>query len=198
MNFKHLLATLLGAAAFAAVSADSAQAAVLTSTNAAPGTVATDFSSAGLVAFNLDLAQLRNTTLTFTLEAADLAGPTLAFNALVSNLSGAGFSRFGFHVDGISFSGAQGSVTPLFTGVASVTAGAQAVDVAFTGPEYAELHFGNPLAENGKLDWSFSTAGLQAGDTFSVTSAVPEPGNVALVLAGLGVIAAVRRRGTRA
>lgn len=190
---KKLLVTLAGAAAFAG----SANAAILSGTHAAPGNVVTDWSAGGLVSFDLDLAQLRNTTLTFTLEAADLAGPTLDFNALVRNLSGAGLSSFGFRVDGIAFSGAQGSVTPAFGTVASITAQDKFVNVGFGAPEYAELHFGNPLGDSGRFNWSFSTAGLQAGDTFTITSAVPEPSNVALMLAGLGVFALVRRRRQR-
>lgn len=193
MNMKNLLIALVGAAAFAG----SANAAVLTSFNAAPGNVVTDYSSDGLVAFNLDLAQLRNTTLTFTLQQADLAGPTLSFNAVLANLSGAGIPSFGFRLDGISFAGAQGSVTPQFSSVSSLAATATSVDVNLAAPEYAELHFGNPFLENGKLDWSFSTAGLQAGDTFTITSAVPEPSNVALMLAGLGVFGLLRRRARR-
>jgi hypothetical protein len=185
--------TLLGALALS-IATGAAHGAVLTTSHTAAGNVVTDYSSAGLVSFDLDLAQLRNSTLTFTLEAADLAAPTLSFNALVRNLSGAGLHSFGFQLQGISFAGDEGSVTPAFGSVSNLIADSTGVRVDFGAPEYAELHFGNPTSAAGKFDWTFSTAGLQAGDTFTITSAVPEPGNVALMLAGLGVFGLMRRR----
>lgn len=191
MNIKHTLATLLGAIAFAG----SAHAASLTSSVVAPNNIVEDYSTDGLIAFNLDLEQLAGTSLTFTLDAADLAGPTVGFNALIKNLAdGQPLSYFGFWVSGAAFSPVQGSVTPQFGSLGSVKAGAKSVELLFDQPEYAELHFGNPLVQDGKLDWSFSTAGLKAGDTITITSAVPEPGSVAMLLAGLGLVGFAARR----
>jgi hypothetical protein len=153
-----------------------------------------DFSGAGSVAFNLDLRDFSSTTLHFVLEADDLQGP-LSFDALVRNLAGADLNRFSFSLQGIRFAGA-GSVTPSFGSVASIDAGATAAAIDFATPEYAEFQFGDVFGLVGQSDWLLDTAGLQAGDRFSVTATVPEPSTAALVLPMLclGLMAAARRR----
>ena len=152
-----------------------------------------DFSGAGSVAFNLDLHDFSSTTLNFVLEADDLQGP-LGFDALVRNLAGADLNRFTFSLQGIRFAGA-GSVTPSFGSLASVDAGATAAVIDFATPEYAEFQFGDVFGAAGQ-DWLLDTAGLQAGDRFSITATVPEPSTAALVLPMLcmGLMAAARRR----
>jgi hypothetical protein len=127
-------------------------------------------------------------------EAADLANPFISFNALVRNLSGTALNGFGLYLGGIEFGGADGSVTPAFGTIGTITRTGSQLAIAFSAPEYAELHIGNPVLEAGKFDWRLSTAGLAVGDRFVITSAVPEPGNLALMLAGLGAFAFMRRR----
>jgi hypothetical protein len=172
----------------------SAQAVVLSGASGANPTA--DYSGAGTVAFDLDLASFAPTTLRFVLEEADLAGP-LNFNALVRNLSGAALDRFTFTLQGIAFAGA-GSVTPAFGAIGAVDYGAQGASIAFAAPEWAEFQFGNPFALEGRSDWLLATAGLRAGDSFSITATVPEPSTAALLLPALcmlGWTAARRRRG---
>jgi len=184
-----LFAALAAALAFSLP----AHAVVLTGTSG--GNATADYSGAGTVAFDLDLASFTPTTFSFVLEEADLAGP-LNFNALVRNLSGAALNQFGFTLQGIAFAGA-GSVTPAFGMLKQVSHGAQFASVAFAAPEWAEFQFGNPFGADGKSDWLLATAGLRAGDSFSITAQVPEPSTAALMvpaLCMLGLAMARRRR----
>jgi hypothetical protein len=189
---------LMGAFALAAALAlPQSQAAILTATS---GTnTVTDYSGAGLAAFDLDLATFTPTTFSFVLEAGDLAGP-LAFNALVRNLAGTALDEFSFSLNGIAFF-AAGSVTPAFGTVGSTTSGAHTANVVFSAPEWAEFQFGNALGVPGATDWLLDTRGLRAGDTFTITAAtaaaaeVPEPSSALLAMTALlGMAAAYRRK----
>jgi hypothetical protein len=178
MQSKHAIA-------FAAALAYSGagHAAVLTTSSGAAGNTVADYSAPGQVSFDLDLARLAPTRLEFTVEAGDLLGP-LSMNAIVRNLSGAALTGFDFRLDGIGFAQA-GSVTPTFGTLGQVGYGSGYASIGFGTPEWAEFHFGNPLAGNGAADWLLSTEGLRAGDTFSITAEVPEPSTAALMLSAL-------------
>jgi hypothetical protein len=186
------LALFLAALALSA----SSQAAVLLGTGGSPNPSA-DYSAPGLVSFDLDLKNFAPTTFSFVLEQDDLLGP-LSFNALVRNLSGSALTHFSFNLQGIGFAQA-GSVSPTFgkLGQAAIGANGHSAGVDFSAPEWAEFHFGNPLGVAGNTDWLLSTEGLRAGDTFSITAAVPEPSSAALMLAALcsaGLVARRRRQ----
>lgn len=184
------LTKLLGGLA-ALVLSVSAQAALLTGTMGS--NTVTDYSSAGVVSFDLDLQDFSATTLGFVLEQGDLAGP-LSFNALVRNLAGAGLDRLTFSLQGVRFAGA-GSVTPAFGTLGTVQAGEFAAAINFATPEYAEFQFGNVLG--GGQDWLLDTAGLRVGDAFTITASVPEPSTTMLMLPMLclaGLMAARRRQ----
>ena len=190
--------TLIGAFALAAALAlPQSQAAILTGTTGS--NTVTDYSGAGLASFDLDLATFTPTTFSFVLEAGDLAGP-LAFNALVRNLAGTALDEFSFSLNGIAFY-AAGSVTPAFGTVGATTSGAHTASVVFDAPEWAEFQFGNPLGVPGAADWLLDTAGLRAGDTFTITAAtaaaaeVPEPSSALLAMTALlGMTAAYKRK----
>jgi len=197
---KQLIGTLALAAALALPQA--AQAAVLTGTSGPAANTVADYSGAGLASFDLDLTTFAPTTFSFRLEDADLAGP-LAFNALVRNVAGAALNEFSVALNGIAFL-AAGSVTPAYGTVGAVDHGARTANVAFSAPEWAEFQFGNALGTPGAANWLLDTAGLRAGDTFTITAAmaraaeVPEPSSAVLVmsaLALLGLTAAKRKRG---
>jgi hypothetical protein len=172
-----------------------AQATVLTGTSGVAANTVTDYSAPGLVAFDLDLGTLSGARLNFVLEEADLLGP-LSMNAIIRNLTGTGITRFTFSLEGITFA-AAGSVTPTFGTLGNVGVSSTLADIRFSAPEYAEFHFGNPLAAAGATDWLLSTAGMRAGDAFSITASVPEPSSFALMLPALcmlSLFAAARRR----
>lgn len=155
----------------------------------------TDYSTAGAVSFDLDVRNFSRTTFSFVLEAGDLGGP-LRFDALVRNLSGAGLERFTFGLQGIRFA-APGSVTPSFGTVGKIDAHAHAAGIGFATPEWAEFQFGDVFDAAGNGDWLLDTAGLRAGDRFTITASIPEPSTGALVLpmlCMLGMMAARRRK----
>jgi len=190
---------LMGAFALAAALAlpQLSHAAILTGTTGS--NTVTDYSGAGLAAFDLDLATFTPTTFSFVLEDGDLAGP-LAFNALVRNLAGTALDTFSVSLNGIAFF-AAGSVTPAFGTVGATTWGAHTANVAFSAPEWAEFQFGNALGVPGASDWLLDTQGLRAGDTFTITAAtvaaaeVPEPSTALLAMTALlGMTAAYKRK----
>lgn len=185
MNFAK---SLILAAALALCGAG--QAAVLVGSTGS--NAVTDYGSAGMAAFNLDLEDLSSTRLVFRLEDGDLLGP-LSLNAIVANLSGNALSRFNIGLEGITFAQA-GSVTPTFGSLGSVNSDASSVSIGFDTPEWAEFHFGNPLADTGAADWLLSTAGLRAGDTFAITAEVPEPSSMALMALCLSGLLVMRRK----
>ena len=195
---NKLFAALALAAALALP--QGAQAAILAGHTGPAANTVTDYSGAGLVAVDLDLATFAPTTFSFVLEDADLAGP-LAFNALVRNLAGTALDEFSFVVDGIAFF-AAGSVTPAFGTVGATTFGAHTANIAFGAPEWAEFQFGNALGLPGAADWLLATNGLRAGATFTITAAtaraaeVPEPSAALLVMSALSLLGltSIRRK----
>lgn len=158
-------------------------------------TVAADYSSNGLLSFDLDLANGAPAVLTWRLDEDDLLAP-IGLNAVIRNYTGVGLQGLTLTLDRGSF-GSVGSVTRLFSGEASsVTGSGGTRTVTFSSEEFLDVELGNALGGAGKTDWTLAQAGLQAGDRISLTvSAVPEPEQYALLLAGLAAIGlAVRRR----
>lgn len=191
MKFVKLLVAALAALALS----NGSNAAVLLNTTGASANVATDYSAPGLASFNLDLNSFGNTTLNFRLEDADLLGP-LSLSAMVMNLTGVPVSQFSFQLQGISFA-AAGSVTPTFGTLGNVVFDSDSVGISFAGAEPAEFHFGNPLGLQGQTDWLLSTAGLRAGDVFSITAQVPEPSTLALLIPMLCMASLMAARGRK-
>jgi hypothetical protein len=191
MNFIKLIVAALAAL----VLSHGANAAVLLGTTGSAANAATDYSAPGLASFNLDLNEFSNTTLSFRLEQADLLGP-LSLSAMVMNLTGVPLTQFNFVLQGISFAGA-GSVTPTFGTLGSVGFDSDSAHIAFASAEPAEFHFGNPLGVMGQTDWLLDTAGLQAGDVFSITAQVPEPSTIALLIPMLCMASLMIARGRK-
>ena len=190
---KKLLAT----AALALAAHLPASAALLVGQATAGASVATDFSTDGLIAFDLDLADAQPVRLDFLLRAADVGG-VLDLNAVLRNLTGASLDRVYLGLD-IGRFDAAGSVTrPFGGGATTVDIDGRLASLVFDGPEFLDIFIGNPFAEPGPVDWRIDTRGLNAGDVLAITIAVPEPGAVALVLSALLALGAVRaRRGRR-
>lgn len=160
--------------------------------SASTGNAVTDYSGVGRAAFDLDLHSFAATGMEFVLDQDDLSASVLHLNAIVRNLTGAPLQRMTLRLEGIGFAG-QGSVTPAFGSVASVSYGNAAAAIQFGAPEYAEFHFGNPLAVGGNSDWLLDLAGRQAGDRFRIVATVPEPATATLMLASLFLFSVAAR-----
>jgi hypothetical protein len=191
MNLRKLCLSLAATLAFSGA----ANAALITGTSGSTANTVTDYSTPALIAFDLDVQDFSGTRINFVLEDGDLLGP-LSLNALVRNLSGYGLQHFTFSLQGIRFL-SPGSVTPAFGTVQQIRNTGGAAAITFGAAEFAEFQFGNPFALTGSSDWILNTAGLQAGDSFSITATVPEPASLTLLLSALAlfsVAAATRRR----
>lgn len=190
------LAKFAAALVLAASIAGPANAALLVNTSGSSANTVTDYSTPGAVSFDLDLQNFNATSLRFEIQAEDLLGP-LSLNALVRNLSGTALNQFHFNLSGIAFLSA-GSVTPTFGTLGSVDSGVDVAGIVFATPEWAEFHFGNPLALAGETDWFIDTRGLAVGDTFAISADIPEPSTLALMLPALcmaGLMTRRRRKG---
>jgi hypothetical protein len=193
-----LRSLLLASAAAAALAAGPAHAVTLVSATTAGASTVTDFSGDGLLAFDLDLRDDAPVTLTFSLSAMDLGG-TIEFNSVVRNLTGwvQGLQTLRFELSPLTVASA-GTVTRFFGGTTQSVGGTGAVALVFTPTEYFDIEIGNAFGTTpGAANWSLSAAGLNPGDTFTVTAVVPEPTTVALMLLGLAGIGAAARRRTR-
>jgi hypothetical protein len=186
---KKLLAT----AALALAAHLPASAALLVNQATDGLSLAADYSSDGLIAFDLDLNDALPVRLDFMLSAADVGG-ALDLNAVLRNLTGAGIDRLNFTLSIGSFAGAGSVTRPFGGGATTVGVDGQLASLTFLGTEYLDIFIGNPFAEPGVSDWRIDTSGLNAGDVLAITIAVPEPGAVALVLSALLALGAVRAR----
>lgn len=186
------LAKFAAALAVSLAIAGPANAALLLNTSGSSANTVTDYSTPGAVAFDLDLQNFNAASLRFEIQAEDLLGP-LSLNAIVRNLSGTALNQFHVNLQGISFLSA-GSVTPTFGTLAGVNSGADYAGIFFASPEWAEFHFGNPLALADQTDWFLDTRGLAVGDTFVISADIPEPSTFALMLPALCMAGLMGRR----
>lgn len=187
----------------AAAASRPAHALMVSSVSTSGSSVVTDYSSSGLMSFDLDIKDAAPVAISFTLEAADLGAP-LAFNAVLRNFTGLGLGGLQLRLAGSGFD-TVGSVVRGFGGQALLLQTAPgAVDIDLLPLEFLDLQLGNALGATGAaapLDWAVGTTGLGVGSvlTLNVTAAVPEPASWALAGAALGLCAlGSRRRSGRA
>jgi len=158
--------------------------------------IVTDYSTDGLISFDLDFQSLGTTTLSYVIGAADTAA--LSFNALMRNFTGDGITGFNFSISGGEFL-YSGTVTRQFDGslITNIDFNGAHANVDLGSPEFLDVEIGDPLAvAGGQLNWGLT--GLSAGDVLNISvTAVPEPESIAMLLAGLGVLGAVARRRQR-
>ncbi|MGV3499180.1 MAG: PEP-CTERM sorting domain-containing protein [Hydrogenophaga sp.] len=154
----------------------------------------TDFSTDGLISFDLDFAALGTTTLRYTIGAGDLA--SLSFNAVLRNFTDEGLSSYLISLSTGSFL-PVGTVTPQFGTLDGIAWQDGNATISFGALEFLDTMVGDPLtAGGGKIDWALT--GFNVGDTLEISvSAVPEPETYAMLLAGLGALFAARRRQQR-
>lgn len=191
MKLHHFALAAIAAATFAT----QAQAAVFNGASTAGGNTATDYTLGSALSFDLDLLSQAPVTLNFTLESADFSGDPLTFNALVRNLSGLGFDGARVSLSGITFAATAGTIsTDGFSAVSASGHSATQAWADFTPALSSEFYVGNPLAKATEANWTLNLDGLKAGQQFTITVAVPEPGAQGLILAGLAAVGFVARR----
>ena len=186
---KKLLAT----AALALAAHLPASAALLVGQSSTGASLATDFSTDGLIAFDLDLNDAQAVRLDFQLSAADVGG-ALDLNAVLRNLTGAGIDRLLVSMSIGSFDHAGSVTRPFSGGGTTVALSGGTASLSFDSAEYLDVFIGNPFGDAGLADWRIDTRGLAVGDVLAISIAVPEPGAVALVLSALLALGAVRAR----
>lgn len=191
MKLHHIALAAIAAATFAT----QAQAAVFNGASTAGGNTFTEYTSGSALSFDLDLVSQAPVTLNFTLESADFSGDAMTFNALVRNLSGLGFDGVRVTLSGITFAMPAGTITTDgFSAVGASGHSATQAWASFVPGLSSEFYVGNPLAVAGATDWTLNLDGLQAGQQFSVTVAVPEPEAYGLAVAGLAALGFAARR----
>jgi PEP-CTERM motif len=152
-----------------------------------------DYSALGLVSFDIDLKNGSPVVISWRIDDDDLLAP-ISFNAVIRNLTGQGLQGLTLTLDRSGFA-SVGSVTRQFGGATDVSGSGATRTLMFTPEDYLDVELGNALGGTGKQDWTLGQAGFQVGDRFSLTvSAVPEPSQYALLLAGLAAVGALARR----
>lgn len=191
MKLHHIALAAIAAATLAT----QAQAAVFNGATTAGGNTVTEFTLGSDLSFDLDLLSKAPVTLNFTLESADFSGDPMTFSALVRNLTGLGFDSVNVTLSGITFSGAAGTIaTDGFSSIGVFGNSATQGWASFTPGLTSEFYIGNPLGNPAHANWTLNLEGLEAGQQFSVTVAVPEPGTYGMVVAGLAALGLAARR----
>jgi hypothetical protein len=188
-----MIKQVLAAATLAAAATLPAHAVTFEGALTQGGTTVTDYSGVGLLSFDIDFANASPVQMEFRVDSSDLLQP-IAFNAILRNFTGSGIDGYTLALDRGGF-GVVGTVIRQFGGSTDIGVAGATATFSFNTPEFLDVEVGNALGTTpGAADWTL--VGLQAGDRINLTvSVVPEPGTVALWLAGLaGVGFVVRRR----
>lgn len=173
-----------------------AQAVTLDSVVANGNVVSTDFFGPSLVAADIGFNADTSVTLNLLVDENDWLG-RVNFNAVIDQYQ-AGQSLRPLSLTltgGATFVQIGGLETLPGEGPASValTNGGQTALISFGGSAQ-QVFLGNPFGEL-LQDWQIGVTNLSVGSSYSLTvSAVPEPGAMALVLAGLGFSGLLARR----
>lgn len=181
-----------------ALAACGAQAAALVSTTAGAQLLHVAVNG-DLIAVDLTLREHGSASFEVALDAADV-GQWLRFNAVIGSALPQGIGSLQIGLAGAGFAWV-GSVTPAFGALASIEGDEWLQVLRFAPAELFGLDLGAPFGQAGTQDWLLGTAGLQAGERFTVTisagNAVPEPASGALVLGALGALGAAGWRKRR-
>ncbi len=173
---------------------------VVTGGNTVDTSFSTSTGPAAARMLSLDIGVLNTTPISVNLsfDAGDPA--VLPLNGLLNNLVGLGFEQINLSLSGASFALPLGSAAGSgFGAVASVSGNANGALISFVGPETFAASVGDWLLNGSGQNFGIlTTPGGNA--SLTITTAVPEPGSLALMLAGVAGLAGVcqRRRARQA
>jgi hypothetical protein len=194
MHKHHPLRAAALAAALALTAAGGAQAITFEGAVTTGASTVDNYSELGLLSFDIFVRDLAPVALAFRIDAGDLSMP-ITFNALVENFIGTGLPGFTMTLSQGSFT-TVGTVTRFFGG--SVTTGGTPanVSVGFDPAEFFTAELGDAYGTTpAALDWKIDHTAFQVGDRLTLTvTPVPEPGTMALLAGGLGMVVWLARR----
>lgn len=197
MNLSRTLPAALRATALAMAAlalAPAAQAYTLSVLQANGNTVDSSFSTPEMLSLDIGLNNGGPITLQLT---PGFGGelPMLNVNAIVRNYTGLGLQHLQIELTGGLFH-SLGGAGGTFSTLAFVTGGGRSASIQFSGPEYFEATLGDWYLNGSPSDFVLDIANAHPGRpvTLSFTATVPEPGQWALMLAGLAGVAGVLRR----
>lgn len=192
---KHLpLRAAALAAALALAAAGSAQAISFEGAASSGASVVTNYSDLGLLSFDIDVVDFAPVALAFRIDDGDLSMP-ITFNALVRSFIGAGLPGVTLTLSQGSFT-TIGSVTRFFGGTTDVGGTPASVALSFSPAEFFDVELGNVYGTTpAAADWKIDHTAFLAGDRLTLTvTPVPEPGTMALLASGLGLVGWLARR----
>jgi len=184
------LKSLIAAAALAALAP--AHAVTYLGATAQDEVEVADYSTTGLVAFDIKFLAMAPVTLSFAIEAEDLAMP-LQLNAVLRNFIDFGVDAYKLSLSTGSFAQLTGTVQRQFGGATDLAVAGGQARLHFVPEEYYDVEVGNPLGRAGAQNWQID--GLLAGSTLAITvTPVPEAGTLGMMAMGLGLVGWMRRR----
>jgi hypothetical protein len=188
---KLLLAALL-------VTALPAPAAIISATNL-NGNSYIDYSAEGLLALDINANNIAPLLFDVSFSATEIASGSVDFNAVINSFLTYGISelRLDFGSLSVNPGNVQSGFIPGPAGMWSVTqnGGQFVASNGNAADEYYGLLVGDPYASGALSNWTIDTGRLSANSTYALrVQAVPEPGQLALMVAGLGLLGVLRRR----
>jgi hypothetical protein len=185
-------------AAVLVTSAVPASAVVISATNL-NGNSFVDYSGEGLLALDINASNLDPLVFGLSFSQSEIAAGSVAFNAVINNLMFVGIPELLLDFGGLSVNAGtvQSAFNPGPAGAWSVNpAGGSFLARNTNAPETFGWLVGDPYLTGGDLaDWTINTTGLSSRGSYALrVQAVPEPGVLAMMGAGLGLLGFVRRR----
>ncbi len=186
----------LAAAGLLLLASTGAQAATINlSGSSLAGNGLTDFSTDGLLSFDVDLNNFGPVSLQIDLSAADLSSGTIAWNSIFANLTSSNLGAYSISVSGAAIS-FVGDLTDTFQNALGAVTTPTSAYVSFPGVgEAAGFELGNPLGFTSN-DWQLGGFTGSSITVYLQGVAVPEPSLAALLALG-AVLGVIRLRQSR-
>ncbi|HSD37450.1 MAG TPA: PEP-CTERM sorting domain-containing protein [Rhodocyclaceae bacterium] len=163
------------------------------------GNTFTDYSSDGLLALDINAYNTQSLSFNLAFNSAEIAAGSVDFNAVINNFLAGGIAgvRLDFGFAPVVAGSANSAFNNTASGVFSVSqVGSSYIVSNLAVPlEHFGVLIGNPYGDGDKFDWQINTSALSANTDYAFSvQAVPEPGSLALLCAGLGALGVTARR----